>query len=587
MKRMSDTRLNERTTIEMQYWKITNLPPRSISCCSWSRDMFSIPRMFIGTSSTRPCRRSFFHRQRPVEHGEAQRRVADSDQVVVLQVAARQADAVDEGAVPAGEILDRVLPLADDVTGLAADRVRADAGDVERLPLQIAFDDREVDRFPSQRRRFAKDALRGALQSRLVDRTRSPRIAGQQGFLRRAAGQECLRSPGPGRQPPAHLARRLLHRAGGGPTRRIGAGADHAAAGAAARSVDPAGRGRAFRRPLGVDRLLLADQPGTCRAAHPGSHFAEVIRRCAHCHPLRQLEACQSSPRDFLDPERCSPSSSAISFFTTVPVIFDFAANAPFSSSSRTSTPCLPAGTERTCVTVPDFPFVDSNGLDRTVLPSTRTIRRPAFIRCFTSTRILPVGRSTEVKLAPTARPARARRAASRMCPISAGPAYDMAHSALIGLSDPMVSVSGMDISCRAAFSASRAASKDWRGLPVQPAARSEAAGTDAPAMLMVPRCAWWPDPPEAGSPRSPSSRTDFPRGPCNRLTMAQFTPMRAITRNATSAPRRHWLVSVNHGDATTVTSRPPSVAGVSAPAAGDSSSTRCARAASISCPVW
>src|SRR2546428_79498 len=224
MKRMSDTRLNERTTIEMQYWKITNLPPRSISCCSWSRDMSSIPRMFIGTSSTRPCRRSFFHRQRPVEHGEAQRRVADSDQVVVLQVAARQADAVDEGAVPAGEILDRVLPLADDddrgvlarhpfvvqddVTVLAADRIRADAGDVERLPLQIAFDDREVDRFPSQRRRFAKDALRGALQSRLVDRTRSPRIAGQQGFLRRAAGQECLRSPGPGRQPPAHPPRR-------------------------------------------------------------------------------------------------------------------------------------------------------------------------------------------------------------------------------------------------------------------------------------------------------------------------------------------------------------------------------------------
>src|SRR2546428_7673830 len=115
MKRMSDTRLNERTTIEMQYWKITNLPPCSISCCSWSRDMFSNPRMFIGTSSTRPCRRSFFHRQRPVEHREAQRRVADSHQVVVLQVAARQADAVDEGAVPAGQILDRVLPPADDV----------------------------------------------------------------------------------------------------------------------------------------------------------------------------------------------------------------------------------------------------------------------------------------------------------------------------------------------------------------------------------------------------------------------------------------------------------------------------------------
>src|SRR5207249_1867159 len=117
---------------------------------------------------------------------------------------------------------------------------------------------------------------------------------------------------------------------------RVGAGADHAAAGAAARGVDAAGRRRTFRGLRWAERLLLADQPGARRAAHPWGRFVESIRRCAH-RLLPQLETCQSSPRLFLDPDRCSPVSSAISFFTTVPVILDRAATLPFPSSSRTS----------------------------------------------------------------------------------------------------------------------------------------------------------------------------------------------------------------------------------------------------------
>src|SRR6267143_7066190 len=148
--------------------------------------MLAIPVMVIGASSNRSlARRSFLHRHRPVEHREAQRRAADPYQVVVLQVAARQADAVDERAVPAGEVLDGVLVLADDddrgvlaryllvlqddVALLASDRVGADAGEVERLPLELSLDHREMDRFTAQRRRLAQHALRGALESRLVD----------------------------------------------------------------------------------------------------------------------------------------------------------------------------------------------------------------------------------------------------------------------------------------------------------------------------------------------------------------------------------------------------------------------------------
>src|SRR5437899_11490222 len=248
MKWMSETLLKVRTTIEMQYWKITNRPPLSISWRSWSGDRVSIPLIFIPASPPRRGRfRSCLDRHRTVEHRKAQRRVADADQVVVLHVAARQTDAVHERAVPAGEVLDGVLPLADDhdrsvlarhffvvqddVALLAPDRVRSDAGDVERLPLKVSFDHREVDRLPAQGRRFAQHPLRRRLQGRLVDGARPARAGHQDG-------------PSAG--------------------------------------------------------LTLSQAPADLARGHDGP---------------------------------------------------------PLSSRSRTSTPCLPAGTDRTCVTVPDLPF--------------------------------------------------------------------------------------------------------------------------------------------------------------------------------------------------------------------------------------
>src|SRR5712691_8887929 len=193
---MEEGRLKLMTRTETQYWKITNRPPRSTSNFTLSGDMFSVPRILMPMAIPprapvrRPararCERPLrLHRHGAVEDGEAQRGVPHADQVVVLDVAAGEADAVHERAVAARQVVDRVLRLADDhdrgvlarhllvvqddIALLPADRVGAEAGDVERSPLLLSLDDRQVDRLPSEHGRLAQDLLRRALEGRRVD----------------------------------------------------------------------------------------------------------------------------------------------------------------------------------------------------------------------------------------------------------------------------------------------------------------------------------------------------------------------------------------------------------------------------------